>query len=761
MIAQQGDGVGAPIGRTEDQRLLTGHGRFVADLRLPDQLCACLLRSPYAHARIVRIDAAAALDAPGVQAVFVAADLTAAGLADMPQTKMWMPPGPPVSSRPILAKDTVRFVGEGVAVVVANTLYQALDATELIDVEYEALPPLIDMRVASEYCFDWQEGDRDAVDQAFANAAHVCAMETVINRIAISPLEPRAAIGVYDADRGYRLYVQSQGVHHIRNVLADTVLGIPRDQLQVLTDDVGGAFGMKVSAFPEYVLVLFAARELGRPVKWVSDRAEAFLSDTHGRDQIIEAELAFDDTQRIVGLRASKLSAMGAYVTGDGPEMATNQFIKVFGHTYLVPALHVRVRGVATNTTPIAAYRGYGKPEAISIVERLIEKAASEMGIDRIELRRRNLITAAAMPYTNAAGKTYDCGDFEKIMDAALKQADWDGFSGRRSEAEAQGKKRGIGVGLSLQMTMGIPKEISEVALSPDGAVVVRTGMQACGQGHETTYAQLVSDCLGVPFGTVRVEQGNSKHLPDGVGTGASTGLTVGGSTIHTAAETVIEQCRTHAADHLEAPADDIVFDKGRFTVAGTDRHVGLFELARNLAPSGSNPQDDANPTVARLQMDSNLETTPNGAYVAEVEVDPATGMTTLVAFTAVNDLGRVINPAIAEGQIHGGIAQGIGQTMVEDVIYDTATGQLLTGSFMDYCLPRAADLPAFDVSTEGVATTNNPLGAKGAGEIGAIGALAPILNAVADAIGSDKFDMPTASERIWRVWRAVADSGG
>jgi aerobic carbon-monoxide dehydrogenase large subunit len=760
MIAQQGDGVDLPTGRTEDQRLLTGHGRFVADLQLPNQLFACVLRSPYAHARIGRIDTALAIKAAGVQAIFVASDLAAAGLADMPQTKMWMPPGPPVPSRPILAKDTVRFVGESVALVVANTLCEAQDAAELIDVEYEALSPLINMRDAVEYCFDWQEGDRDAVDRAFANAAHIVAMETVINRVAISPLEPRAAIGVFESVRGYRLHVQSQGVHHIRNVLADTVFGIPRDRLQVLTDDVGGAFGMKVSAFPEYALVLFAANKLGHPVKWVSDRAEAFLSDTHGRDQIIDAELAFDSTQRIVGLRASKLAAMGAYVTGDGPEMSTNQFIKVFGHTYLVPALHVRVRGVTTNTTPIAAYRGYGKPEAISIVERLIERAASEMGVDRIDLRRRNLVTATAMPYTNASGKTYDCGDFEKIMDAALQQADWDGFAERRSEATARGKKRGIGVGLALQMTMGIPKEISEVALSPDGAVIVRTGMQTCGQGHETTYAQLVSDCLGVPFDVVRVEQGNSDHLPDGVGTGASTGLTVGGSTIFTTAETVIEQCKPYAADHLEAALDDIVFEAGRFTVAGTDRHVGLFELARSLATNGANhgPQDGVNPTVARLQMDSNLETTPNGAYVAEVEVDPATGMTTLIAFTAVNDLGRVINPAIADGQIHGGIVQGLGQTMVEDVVYDAASGQLLTGSFMDYCLPRADDVPTLVVSREGVTTTNNPLGAKGAGEIGAIGALAPVLNAVADAIGSDRFDMPTVSERIWRVLDALGD---
>jgi carbon-monoxide dehydrogenase large subunit len=760
MITQQGDGVDLPTGRTEDQRLLTGHGRFVADLQLPNQLCAYVLRSPHAHARIGRIDTVPAINAPGVQAIFVATDLAAAGLADMPQTKMWMPPGPSVPSRPVLAKDIVQFVGEGIALVVANTLCEAQDAAELIDVEYDALTPLINMRDAVEFCFDWQEGDCDAVDRAFANAAHIVAMETVINRVAISPLEPRAAIGVFESVRGYRLHVQSQGVHHIRNVLADTVFGIPRDRLQVLTDDVGGAFGMKVSAFSEYALVLFAANKLGHPVKWVSDRAEAFLSDTHGRDQIIDAELAFDSTQRIVGLRASKLSAMGAYVTGDGPEMATNQFIKVFGHTYLVPALHVRVRGVTTNTTPIAAYRGYGKPEAISIVERLIERAASEMGVNRIDLRRRNLITANAMPYTNASGKTYDCGDFEMIMDAALQQADWDGFAERRSEATGRGMKRGIGVGLALQMTMGIPKEISEVALSPDGAVIVRTGMQACGQGHETTYAQLVSDCLGVPFDVVRVEQGNSDHLPDGVGTGASTGLTVGGSTIYTAAETVIEQCKPHAADHLEAALGDIVFEAGRFMVAGTDRHVGLFELARGLATNRENhsSQDGLNPTVARLQMDSNLETSPNGAYVAEVEIDPATGMTTLIAFTAVNDLGRVINPAIADGQIHGGIVQGLGQTMFEAVVYDAATGQLLTGSFMDYCLPRADDVPTLVVSSEGVTTTNNPLGAKGAGEIGAIGALAPILNAVADAIGSDRFDMPTVSERVWQVLNALGD---
>jgi carbon-monoxide dehydrogenase large subunit len=481
-------------------------------------------------------------------------------------------------------------------------------------------------------------------------------------------------------------------------------------------------------------------------VKWVSDRAEAFLSDTHGRDQVMKVQLAFDDAQKIVGLQASKLSAMGAYVTGDGPEMATNQFSKVFGHTYHVPAVHVRVRGVATNTTPIAAYRGYGKPEAISVVERLIDRAARELGVDRIELRRRNLISEASMPYTNALGKTYDCGCFERIMDVALERADWHGFAGRRSAAEARGMKRGIGVGLCLQMTMGIPMDISEVAFSTDGIVVVRTGMQACGQGHETTYAQLVSDYLGIPFAAVRVEQGNSAHLPDGVGTGASTGLTVGGSTIYRATEALVEQCRAYAANHLEAAVEDIVLEKGRFVVAGTDRDVDLFELARAMADNGEKA------CVARLQLDSDLETTPNGAYVAEVEVDPTTGATTLIAFTAVNDLGRVINPAIADGQVHGGLAQGIGQAMAEGVIYDAATGQLLTGSFMDYCLPRAADLPALLAATEGIPTTKTPLGAKGAGEIGTIGAPAPILNAIADAIGDDDFDMPTKPERIWRA---------
>ena len=746
MVAQQNNTVGPPIGRTEDQRLLTGCGRFVADLELANQLFAYLLRSPHAHARIVRIDVAAALNAPGVRGVYSAADLGDAGLADMPQTKMWMPAGPAIPSRPLLAKETVQFCGEGVALLIADTLNEAQDAAELIEVEYDVLQPLIDMREASEFCFDWEEGDRDAVEKAFASAAHITSIEMVINRIAISPLEPRAAIGDYDVERGYRLNVQSQGVHHIRNVLADTILDVPRDQVQVLTGDVGGAFGMKVSAFPEYALVLYAARQLGQPVKWVSDRAEAFLSDTHGRDQIMEVQLAFDDAQRIVGLQASKLSAMGAYVTGDGPEMATNQFVKVFGHTYHVPALHVRVRGVATNTTPIAAYRGYGKPEAISVVERLIDRAAREMGIDRIDLRRRNLISEASMPYTNTLGKTYDCGSFERIMDAALERADWQGFAARKSEAEVRGVKRGIGVGLSLQMTMGIPMEISEVALSPDGAVVVRTGMQACGQGHETTYAQLVSDYLGIPFCDVRVEQGNSAHLPDGVGTGASTGLTVGGSTIYRATEDLAEQCRTLAANHLETALDDVVFDNGRFVVAGTDRQVDLRELARAMTYNGEKT------CVARLQLDCNLETTPNGAYVAEVEVDPVTGATTLIAFTAVNDLGRVINPALAEGQIHGGIAQGVGQAMVEDVIYDAASGQLLTGSFMDYCLPRADEFPDLVAATQGIPTTNNPLGAKGAGEIGAIGAPAPILNAVADAIGGDDFDMPTAPERIWRA---------
>lgn len=754
MVTQQRNRVGAKMARTEDQRLLIGKGQFVDDLSFPKQLIGFLLRSPHAHARISKIDFDSASQAPGVHAIFIAADVSEAGLSDLPQTKMWMPPGRPAPSRPLLAKDKVNFVGEGVALIVAATLYEAQHAAELIEVEYVPLAPLMDMRDSKECCFEWEEGDYAAVEQAFASAEHTCSLETVVNRIAVSPLEPRAAIGIYDTESGYRLYVQSQGVHHIRNVLADHVFGISRDRLQVLTGDVGGAFGMKVAPFPEYVLVLFAARELGRPVKWVSDRAEAFVCDTHGRDQIIHTEIAFDGSQRIIGLRASKLSAMGAYITGDGPEMATNQFSKIFGHTYTVPSYHVRVRGIITNTSPIAAYRGYGKPEAVMVVEQLIDKSAREMGIDRIELRRRNFISEDLMPYTNAAGTTYDSGAFERVMDAVLKSADWDGFAKRRLDAERRGKKRGIGLGMSLQMTMGISKEASEIELSPDGAVVVKTSMQACGQGHQTTYAQLVSKSLGVPFETVVVKQGNSALLPDGVGTGASTGLTIGGSTIVRATETLIEQCRVFAAEHFEVALDDVVYFQGNFVVAGTDRRLDLFELAQIVKSDNSAGcmESDTNPTIVRLQMEDNLATTPYGAYVAEVEVDIITGATTVIAFTAVNDLGLIVNPAIAEGQIHGGIAQGVGQSLVEDVVYDTQTGQLLTGSFMDYCMPRATDLPILTALTDGVATLNNPLGAKGAGEIGTIGSIAPVLNAVTHAIENDALKMPVVSERIWRA---------
>ena len=753
MLTQRDKDVRLPPGRTEDKRLLRGCGRFVADIELPQQLAACLHRSPHAHARICRIDVTPALKLPGIKAVYTAVDLDAAGITDMPRTKMWMDTSPPIPSRPILARDTVRFVGEGIALVVGVSPELAREAAELIDVEFEPLSPLTNMREASEFCFDWEAGDRKAVDHAFSNAFHTTSFETVFNRIAVSPLETRAAIGEYNSKYGFRLHVQSQGVHHIRNVLADTVLGISRDQLQVLTDDVGGAFGMKVSAFPEYALVLHAARQLGLPVKWVSSRTEAFLSDTHGRDQIVQADVAFDNNGRIVGLQASNLSSMGAYVTGDGPEMATNQFAKVFGHTYAVPALHVRVRGVCTNMTPIAAYRGYGKPEAISVVERLLDRAAIEMDIDRIELRRRNLISESSMPYTNLLGKTYDSGAFEHVMDSVLKQADWDRFSARRAESEAQGKRRGIGVGLCLQMTMGLSKEESEVSLSADGMVIVKTSMQACGQGHETTYAQVVSERLGISMSAVRVEQGDSRHLPDGIGTGASTGLTIGGSSIFRATEMLIENCMPHVAEHMEVAVDDIVFGEGQFSVTGTDRHIGLFEFAKNFA--ADNVLVNSNPCISRIKLESNLESTPNGAYVAEVEVDPETGEITLIAVTAVNDLGQVINPSIAEGQIHGGVAQGVGQAMFEDVIYDTVTGQLLTGSFMDYCLPRARDLPTLVAVSEGIPTKNNPLGSKGAGEIGVIGSLAPILNAVADAIGNDEFDMPMLSECIWLRLRA------
>ena len=740
------------IFRVEDDRLLRGRGRFVEDLNFDGQAFAYMLRSSHAHARLLSVETRQACNHPGVVAVITGGDVSAAGLGAMPcRTPVKSRDGSPMRApdRPVLATDTVRYVGDGVAMVVAETLEDARAAAELIEVEYEELEPQIDLASEGEVCFDWEKGDQKATDQAFASASKRVGIRAINNRLVVSPVETRGAIGIYDAksDR-YTLYTQSQGVHLIRTVIGESVLKLDKSQIRVVTNDVGGSFGMKLVAYPEQALALFAAKKIGRPVKWIGDRSDAFLTDAHGRDHVGEAEVALDHNGKFLAIRAHIRANLGAYLSTLGPMIPTDALAKVFGYVYDVPALYLRVEGILTHTTPVDAYRGAGKPEINYLVERLIEKAARETGIDRVELRRRNLISPRAMPYTNALGFTWDTGEFERVLDRGLMLSNWKDFEGRRRISEARGKRRGIGLGLYLHATGGSPTEVSQVELMPDRTVVVRTGTQSSGQGHETAFAQIVSDRLEIPMERVRVVQGDSDAIAVGSGTGGSSSLPIGATTIRRAAGDMLDKARTLAADALEAAAADLEYGGGSFRVPGTDVAIGLFDLADRLAPEiGSG-------CLGEAKFEGENLTCPNGVYICEVEIDPETGAVRVVRYTAVDDLGVVLNPLIAEGQIHGGVAQAVGQALLEGAVYEPGSGQLLTGSFMDYGLPRADDLPAFEGERVGQPSKNNPLGMKGAGEAGTIGGCAPVINAIADAIGHDEIEMPATPERVWRALR-------
>jgi len=737
------------VPRLEDQRLLTGTGRYLEDLNLPGQLHAYVLRSPHAHARIRAMDVTGALEQPGVAAVITGKDLDAAGIGAMPcRTPVTSRDGSPMRApaRPVLAAGTVRYAGDGVAMVVAESLNRARTAAECIEIEFEELGADVDLATGGEVCFDWEKGDARAADAAFAGAYRIVSIRAINNRLVVSPIETRGALGVYEAgDDRYCLYTQSQGVHLIRDVIADSIFHVDREKIRVVTGDVGGSFGMKLVVYPEQPLVLFASKLTGRPVKWVSDRSEAFLTDAHGRDHVSEACVALDAKGKFLGMKAHVRANLGAYLSTLGPLIPTDALAKVFGYVYDVPALYLRVEGILTHTTPLDAYRGAGKPEINYLIERLVERAARESGIDRVEIRRRNLIPAAAMPYTNALGFTWDTGDFAAVLDRALALSEWAGFESRRAESAARGMKRGIGLGLYLHATGGSPGEVSQVELMPDETVAVRTGTQSSGQGHETAFAMIVAGRLGIPLDRVRVVQGDTRALGSGGGTGGSSSLPIGAATIERAAARMIDAAKQLASESLEAAAADIEYGNGRFRIAGTDVSVGLFELA---------PKLETNPggCLGEAGFEGENLTCPNGAYVCEVEVDPETGRTAILAYTAVDDLGVVLHPLIAEGQIHGGLAQAIGQALLEGAVYDTDSGQLLSGSFMDYCLPRADDIPAFRGEQVGAPSINNPLGMKGAGEAGTIGGCAPVINAIADALGHDHIEMPATPQRVWRA---------
>ncbi|HET6520890.1 MAG TPA: xanthine dehydrogenase family protein molybdopterin-binding subunit, partial [Geminicoccaceae bacterium] len=744
--------------RVEDQRLITGRGRYTDDITLPNQAHAYVLRSPHAFARIVSIDTTAAASAEGVLAVLTGADAEADGLGNLPcPGALENMPTPP---RPVLARDRVRFVGDPVAVIVAGTAARARDAAELVEVDYEELPAVTDLAAAEQpgraqiwdfaphnVVFRWEAGDREPVDRLIAGAARVVTVDLVNNRVVANSLEPRCANGAYDPQSGrYTLYTTSQGAHGIRGQLAEHILKVPEDQIHVAIPDVGGGFGMKIFLYPEHGLMLWAAKRVGRPVKWYEDRSEAFLSDTHGRDHITRAQLALDADGRFLALRASITANLGAYLSQYGPFIPTGAGAAMYAGVYDFQAVHVESKGLYTNTSPVDAYRGAGRPEAAYVVERLVDTAARELGMDPAELRRRNFIKPERMPYKThmgAASVTYDSGEFARNLNDALELADAKGFPARRSAARAKGRLRGLGISYYIEQCGGAPEETARIELDAEGGVKVFIGNKSNGQGHETAYTQLVSDALGVDSEQIEVVQADTDRTPAGM-TGGSRALPVGGVATRRASDEVVEKAKRVASDMLEAAATDLRFEDGRFTVVGTDRSVGLLEVAAR-----------AGGLDGRNTFTPDASTFPNGCHVCEIEVDIDTGTPEVVRYTVVDDFGRVVNPLLVAGQVHGGVAQGVGQALYEHAVYDPESGQLLSGSYMDYCMPRADNLTEITFKLNEIACTTNPLGAKGCGEAGAIGAPPAVINALVDALheyGVKHVDMPATPLRLWRL---------
>jgi len=759
--------VSQPAYRTEDARFLTGTGRYTDDINVAGQVHGIVVRSPFAHARIRALSVDAARAAPGVVDVVTGADLEAEEANTIPTiisvtNRDGTPGAQPL--RPVLCTDTVRHVGDGVAFVVAETVAQAKDAAELVDVDYDPLDAVaqtgdamgpgraqVHDGVADNLVFDWAFGDADVVARAFAGAAHVTRVELVNNRVVVCPMETRGVLAEYDAASATTtVHTGNQGGWLLRDSLARHTLKVAPDKVRVVCPDVGGAFGVKIFFYPEQALAAWTARRIARPVKWMGERAEAFLSDAMGRDQVSRAELAFDADHRILGMRVETVANLGAYLSTYGPLIPTSGTVKVLPGVYDVKCLRYEVKGVFTNTQPVDAYRGAGRPEAIYVIERLMDRAARELGLDGAEIRRRNFIAPAVMPFVTASGETYDSGEFERLMDAALIRADRAGFEARRAEARERGAWRGFGICFYVESTVGEGDERADIRFTEDGTVDLLVGTQSTGQGHETAYAQLLGGRLGIPMARIRIVQGDTGRIPTGGGTHGSRSLTKQGWAIFSAAEAVIERGRHHAAEKLEAAIADIEFADGAFRIVGTDRAIAILDLAADL---GGGPDGSLNGAA-----DITVEkwTYPNGCHVAEVEIDGETGVTLLVRYSVVDDFGRVLNPTVVAGQVHGGVAQGIGQALFERTVHD-GDGQLVSGSFMDYCLPRADDLPFFDAATVEVPCLNNPLGVKGCGEAGAIAAPPAVINAILDALaelGVDHIDMPATPERVWRLMR-------
>jgi carbon-monoxide dehydrogenase large subunit len=777
-----GSGIGQPVRRREDLRLVRGGGRYTADENLPGQVYAVMLRSPHAHARIRAIATANAKAAPGVLAVLTGADVLADELKPIPH-KPWSPHpaeaqlrnkgGAPPFEAPHfpLPADKARFVGEAVAMVVAQTVHAAKDAAELIEVDYDVLPAVVETVAAARQdapqvhsattnvCFDSELGDAVATAGAFARAAHVTRFETWVQRVTGVPMEPRAVLAEYDAATGrFTVYAGNGGAVRLKNDLA-TMLGVPTEQVRVLMQDVGGNFGTRGMIYPEFALVAWAARKLGRPVKWISERTESFLSDYQARDLAVEAELALDAKGRFLAMRGSNLGNLGAHTTNFA---MVQKGVQMMSSIYRMPAAHFRARATLSNTSPTRPYRSAGRPEVIFVMERLIDLAARDFGFDRVAIRRKNLVTQKELPYKNPFGVEYDNGDYIGGMDLALKLGDWAGFKRRRAEAKKRGKYRGIGVGNYVDISTGVPREKAEITVSPEGFVELVIGIVSQGQGHETSFAQLVTEWLGVPIECVRFVSGDTDRVTVGGGAHSGRGMRLGSIVIKKSSDGIIER-GTRIAEHLlETAAADIEFKNGRFAVKGTNHAVGIFEVARAAAERADLPEDLRGPLYAACDETVLDASYPYGAHVCEVEVDADTGKVTLINYVAVDDVGRAVNPLIIHGQVHGGIAQGVGQALFEHAHYDPESGQMLAGSLMDYAMPRAADMVNYITEISEVPSSTHPLGIRPAGEGGTVPALAVTINAVVDALwelGVRHVEMPATPERVWQAIREAAAS--
>ncbi len=768
-------GIGQSVPRFEDPRLLRGQGRFVDDVNLPGQAHMVVLRSPHANAHIRSIDVAAAAAAPGVVAVLTGDDLAADGLGTTAVSfKRQRPDGSPMFARPHpgLARGRVRYVGDPVAVVIAATAAQAKDAAEQVAIDYEPLPAIASTADAArpgapavwDECPDnvshvFEMGDRPATEAAFARAARVVRGRYLVTRIHGQYMEPRGAVGHYDEGEGrFTLHTGSQYAHRTRGVLATEVFRVPENAIRVVVPDVGGSFGVKGPQYVEDRLVLWAARKLGRPVKWTCERSETILADEHARDRISDAELALDRDGRFLALRVRTTANVGAYISSDRNLLGTFNHLGTMAGTYAIGAAHAHLTCVMTNQSPLGPYRGNGRPEATYVIERLIDDAARELGLDPVELRRRNLVPAVAMPYKNAFGWVYDSGDYERSMALALATADHAGFAARRDAARGRGRLRGLGVVNAIERAAAPGLEYAEIRFDPSGTATVLTGAMSQGQAHETTFKQILHDRLGLDPGAIRYLQGDTDKVAFSVGSFGSRSAAIAGSALVVVADKLIAKGKRIAAHLLEAAEADIEFAAGRFTVAGTDRSLDLRAVAKaafvpDRLPRGVEPGFFENGTFSPEAI-----TYPNGCHVCEVEIDPETGATAIVGYTVVDDVGTVVNPLTLKGQIHGGVVQGAGQALMEQVVYDPASGQLLSASFMDYCMPRADDFCAIEVKSNPAPTPLNPLGIKGAGEAGAVGALPAVMNAVIDALaqgGVTSLDMPASCERVWRALNA------